>query len=187
MRLVRNVMFLMVLALVVSARPALAGGPITSGSTVAGSLAGPSFLESWTFSGTSGQRVLISAVTTSGAVNTNINLKAPGGASVASTSADRLEWQMLSTGTYTIEITDVGVNDPGAYNLTFVNLTVGPYTSGGDPDGGAIVSSDVKTGTMSGASDIDAFTFTGTINDRVLIDAVTTSGSMDTWIYLYPP
>ena len=56
---------------------AQAGGPITSAQLVAGTIAGPTFAETWTFSGTTGDRVLISAVTTSGVVNTNIRLRNP--------------------------------------------------------------------------------------------------------------
>ncbi len=164
-----------------------AGGAITSGTTVAGTLAGPSYLESWTFSGTNGQRVMIAAVTTSGAVTTNIVLKAPGGGVVLNTPSDVTEYQLLATGTFTIEITDLGLNDAGNYSIAFTNLTAGPWNHATDLDGGAIVSADVKTGTMSGAADIDCFTFSGTNGQRVIMDAVTTAGSLNTTILLYAP
>ncbi|MFN0150170.1 MAG: FlgD immunoglobulin-like domain containing protein [bacterium] len=184
----RKILLLLALAIAIGAavRPALAAGPIVSGETLAGTLAGPTFTESWTFTGTTGDRVLLAAATTSGAVNTNIVVKNPSGVTILSSSTDRGELLLAATGTFTIDISDVGLNDAGTYNLCFVDLTAGPLTSAGDPDGGAIVSSDVKTGTMV-VADFDAYTFSGTSGDRVLIDAVTTSGSLDTWIYLYPP
>ncbi len=186
MRKLRLVTVLSVALALLGSVPANAGGPITSGSTVAGSVAGPTFLETWTFSGTSGNRVVITAVATSGAMTTTIVLKAPGGSTETSTTADRLEWQLLATGTYTIQIEDTGLNDAGTYALCFMNITAGPLTSPSDLNGGPIVSADVKTGTV-GAADIDGFSFTGTNGNRVLIDGVATAGSLNTVIYLYPP
>jgi hypothetical protein len=175
------------LCLITSA--AFAGGAITSGSTVTSNIAGPSYLEDWTFSGTAGQRIIVTAVTTSGTLDTNILLKKPGGGVLeTSTQYDRLDWVLTASGTYTIEIQDVGLSHTGGYNMTFLNVTAGPLTSGADADGGAILSSDVKTGTMSGASDVDAFTFTGYANSRIAIDAIETGGaSFNTYISLYPP
>ncbi|MCA9759727.1 MAG: hypothetical protein KDA27_28275, partial [Candidatus Eisenbacteria bacterium] len=126
---------------------ALAGGPIVSGETQPGTLTSPTYLESWTFSGTSGHRVLISAVRASGSLDTRIRLKNPGGTEVVNTNSDRVDYQLLATGTYTIEIEDVGLNDAGTYALSFLNVTSGPYTSGTDPDGAAIGSGEVKAGT----------------------------------------
>src|SRR5262245_4131206 len=138
------------LSLLVISTAAFAGGPITSGSTVAGTVTNPTYLESWTFSGVTGQRVVITAVNTSGGIDTNILLKKPGGViDTQSFNQDRVDWTLTATGTYTIEVQDAGLNDAGNYNITFLNVTAGPYTSGADLDGGAIVSSDVKTGTMS--------------------------------------
>jgi subtilisin-like proprotein convertase family protein len=179
-----------VLLLCLATTAALAGGPIVSGTTVAGNIAGPSYLESWTFSATAGNRVIATAVTTGGLLNTTIILKAPGGGVIVSDtgSGDRLDFQVASTGTYTMEVQDYGLNDVGTYALAFTNITAGALTGGGDTDGGAIGSSEVKTGTISGPADFDAFTFTGTMGNRVLIDAIATAGAgYNTVITLYPP
>jgi hypothetical protein len=77
----------LILAVVFTSRSAAAGGPLSSGSTVAGSVAGPTFLEQWTFTGTAGQRIIVVAVTTNGLLNTDIVLKAPGGSTEASSPA----------------------------------------------------------------------------------------------------
>ena len=74
---------------------------------------------------------------------------------------------------------DVGNDDVGTYTLSIMNVTAGPYTTGSDPNGGTIVSADVKSATF-GVADIDALTFSGTNGDRVLLDAVLTAGSAST-------
>jgi len=188
MRLQRPFVVASVILVLFAAHSAFAGGAITSGTTVAGTLSGPSYLESWTFSGSSGQRVLINAVTTSGNVDTNIILKAPGGAVLAQTTVDQVDYQIATNGTFTIEISDAGLNDAGTYSIAFTNITAGPLAGGGDSDGGPIVSADVVTGTMSGAADMDCFTFTGSTGQRVLMVAVATAGaSFNTVVVLYPP
>ncbi|HET6349318.1 MAG TPA: hypothetical protein VFH88_09580, partial [Candidatus Krumholzibacteria bacterium] len=172
-----------------SSSVAFAGGAITSGTTTAGTVSGPSYIDAWTFSGTSGNRIVITAITTSGSLNTNIVLKAPGGAvETTSGSGDRLDWQLASTGTYTVQIQDYALANAGDYAIGFLNVTAGPLTGGGDTDGGPIVSADVKAGTMSGPADLDAFTFSGTMGNRILIDCVATAGpGFNTEIVLYPP
>jgi hypothetical protein len=84
-------------------------------------------------------------------------------------------------------VEDSGNNEAGAYTLSFVNVNAGPFTDGSDLNGGPIVSNEIKSGTMSGIADIDAYTFTGTNGNRVLLGGVATSGSLNTIIYLYPP
>ena len=67
----RALAFVFALALAATiggANRAMAGGPIVSDQSVIGSLATPTTVESWTFSGTVGQRVLVDAVTTLGSM-----------------------------------------------------------------------------------------------------------------------
>ncbi len=174
--------------LILAPAAALAAGPITSGQVLGGALASPTYQESWTFTGTAGDRVLIAAVTTSGAVDTRIRLRNPALTEVLNTTADRVDYQLLSTGTYTIFVEDSGLNDAGGYNLSLLNVTAGPLTSGSDTDGGAIASAEIKTGQMQQPGDFDAFTFTGSAGQRVVFAALATSGaSFNTEIYLYPP
>ncbi|MFN0149371.1 MAG: FlgD immunoglobulin-like domain containing protein, partial [bacterium] len=165
------------------------GGAILSNQIKAGQFNQGVDFDAYTFSGTNGQRIIIAGVATgAGAHNTKIAVYPPGGgAAIISSVVDRYDVQLTSTGTHTFVIEENGNNDAGTYTLSFVNVTAGPYTDGGDPDGGAIVSNEIKSGTTSGSSDIDAFTFSGTSGQRVLLSAKTTSGALDTWIYLYPP
>ena len=127
---------LLTAAALAAAVPAWAGGPLASGSTVAGSVSGPTFRETWTFSGTAGDRVLFAAVTTSGLVNTSMRLLLPGGGTGFQTSGDRVDYALPFTGSYTLEVEDSGLNGAGGYALGFLNVTAGPLASGADPDGG---------------------------------------------------
>ncbi|MBI4685126.1 MAG: hypothetical protein HY755_07985 [Nitrospirae bacterium] len=55
-------------------------GPINSGETKIGiDLVGPSYMDTWTFTGNVGDQVIINAVTISGALDTHIVLYPPGG------------------------------------------------------------------------------------------------------------
>ena len=174
-----------VLALVA---PASAGGPITSGQSVTGTIAGPSFAESWTFNGTIGDRVVLSAGPTSGTLVTQIRMLNPSNAEVVNTGATITDYKLLASGTYTITIQDNQLNKAGTYSLTMLDVTSGPLTSAGDTDGGAIASASVVAGQVNATSDLDAFTFSGTAGDRVLIGAVATAGvSFNTSITVYPP
>jgi hypothetical protein len=164
---------------------ARAGGPINSGSTVAGNLAGPGFSETWTFSGTIGDRVVFATATPNGAVGTVMTLKAPGGAAAASGS-NRLDFTLTSTGTWSLVVDDLTASVPTTYNISFLDLS-GTLTSGSDLDGGAITSGSIKTGTINSSSDLDAFTFTGNIGDHVILAALSTAGNLNTNITLYPP
>ena len=168
--------------------PALASGPITSGVATSGSIANPTDTESWTFSGNAGQRVIMVAVTTSGTLNTLVTLRSPGGTVLSSTTADRSEFQLTSSGVHTIEVSDLGSNDAGTYIITYLNLTAGPLTHAGDLDGGSIASGEVRAGTIGTVADLDAFTFTGVAGQRVLFGALEgTALPFNTTLWLYPP
>jgi len=164
---------------------------IISGETKIGAeIVSPSYMDCWTFQGAVNDRVIITAVETSGTLDTVICLYPPaGGPAEACTSPpydDKLDHQLQQSGLYTIVVRDYGYNDEGAYNITFLDLPDGPVSSPGDPDGGLIASGETLSGTIV-ASDMDAFQFYGDVNDWVIITAVETSGTLDTVISLYPP
>jgi len=165
-------------------------GPINSGETRIGlDISAPSYMDTWTFQGNVSDRIIITAVTTSGSLNTEIYLYPPdSGPAEASTHpmGDKLDWQLKKSGLYTVVIQDYGLNDSGIYNITFLKIP-GAVSSPEDPDGGPIASGETLSGAIDVVSDLDAFQFYGDVNDRVIITAVTTSGSLNTEIYLYPP
>jgi len=61
-------------------------GSIQSGETKSGTIVGPSFMDSWTFYGNAGDRVIINAVKTSGDLNTYMDLYSPAPGSVKEAS-----------------------------------------------------------------------------------------------------
>ena len=163
-------------------------GPINPGETKIGiGIAGPSYMDTWTFQGTAGQRVVINAVTTAGSLNTSITLYPQGEqAEASSLTGDKLDWQLKKTRLYTVVIQDYWISGAGIYNLSFLTMP-GPVNYSEDLDGGPIASGRTLSATINVASDMDAFQFLGSAGQRVVINAVTTAGSSNTSITLYPP
>jgi hypothetical protein len=163
------------------------GGPIASSQILTGTSNVPGDLDAYTFSGTIGDRVELTTVTTNGGSYTPIiYLYPPGGGSYVLASG-RLDYQLLATGTYTAVVQDQVLLHTGSFTLSYLNLTAGPLTNGSDTDGGPIASGSIKTGTISGPGDLDAFTFTGSLGDHVILAGLTTGGPLNTNISLYPP
>jgi hypothetical protein len=166
-------------------------GPINSGETKTGiSLSGPSYLDSWTFDGNAGDRVIINVVRTDGDADTYIDLYSPPPTIQLEASTapwyDQLDHQLQNSGTYTILVQDYGLNDSGLYNISFLKIP-GSVNSAEDLDGGAIASGETKSGTIDDASDLDAFQFYCEGGDRIIVNVVRTDGDLDTYIDLYSP
>jgi hypothetical protein len=171
-------------------------GTINSGETKIGiNIVSPSDMDTWTFEGNAGDRVIINAVTTSGSLDTTITLYPLGEPAEATTAGcpalnchggDQMNWQLKKSGLYTIIISDYSLSNPGTYNINLLKIP-GEVSSPQDPNGGPIISGETLNGTINVASDLDAFQFYGDVNDRIIINAVTTSGNLDTTITLYPP
>jgi len=142
------------------------------------------------FQGTAGDRVVAAALATAGAsYNTSLTLYPPGGgaAETATGGGDRLDAQLAATGLYTLVVEDVSLNDAGAWSVTLLNLTRGPWVSVADRDGAHLIGGESIAATISPAPDLDAYKFTGAAGDTAHITAVATSGPINTMIYIYPP
>ena len=166
-------------------------GMLNSGETKTGySIDAPSYMDTWTFNGQAGDRVIITGVPTSGNLDAYLILYPPGGGPAEAQPAvflyDWIDHQLLQTGIYTIVIRDYGLAHSGTYNINFLKIP-GSVSSTEDPDGGAIVSGETLSGTIDVPSDRDAFQFYGQAGDRVIITAVPTSGNLDAYLILYPP
>ena len=98
--------------------------PITPGETLCGAILLPSGEDGFEFYGNAGDRVAINAVTTSGALNTQMGLVAPSGAYEAGTSYgdDQLNWVLSETGLYTILVMDVWLGGTGEYCITLMKI-----------------------------------------------------------------
>ena len=161
------------------------------GETLKGTINVPSDMDAFQFIGGAGQRVVINAVTTSGSLDTGIDLYPPSGPMEATSNGygggDQLDHALAQSGLYTIVIRDYSLSRTGTYNLTLLKFP-GPVSYPGDMDGGDITSGDLPTrGSIGLPSDADVYQFWGQKNDQVIITAVTTSGRLDTGIDLYPP
>ena len=164
-----------------------ARGQINSGETRIGlSISGPSFLDTWTFNGSIGERVIINAVKTTGNLDTYITLYPPGGGPAeASTWAwgDQLDHQLKQTGLYTIVIQDYQLNDAGGYNISLTKIPseLPPGIYNPSPANGAIVFN--ATGSfgwdaVSGATGYDLYFGEDVIVPLVKIGDNLTSPSM---------
>ena len=162
-------------------------GAINSGETVTGTIVGPTFVDAFQFSGNAGDTVIINAVARSGDLDTFIDLYSPSGIKEADSRPwyDQLSWKLNETGTYTILVSDYGLDGAGTYSITFQKIP-GAVSSAGDPDGGLIASGQTMSGTIV-ASDMDAFQFSGNAGDTVIITAGCTSGDLDIVMDLYSP
>jgi hypothetical protein len=166
--------------------------PITTCGVIHGTISGPSFIETWTFTGSAGEHVILTAVTTSGALDTQLQLYPPSGPVEAQSLCDifgcrdQLDVVLAQSGTYTLLVSDNGLNDAGSYDLTLFRFD-GPTSCVDDPDGGALTCDQHRSGTISSPTDIDAYQFTGAAGDRVFLTAATTSGALDTRMLVYAP
>ena len=139
-------------------------GGILPGETRAGAITVPSDLDTWTFSGNAGDRVVINAVTTNGTLGTAIVLYPPSGPAEVSThdccsgGGDKVDWKLATNGVYTIVIEDNGFVGTGNYKVTLLKLP-GTVSSAADPDGGTINPGETLSGGIQSPSDMDAFQF----------------------------
>lgn len=164
-------------------------GEIRSGETKVGNISTPSDMDTWTFYGDKGDRVIITVLTNSGTLMPHIYLYPPGGTgyeAIDNVEFGRLDHQLRTNGVYTIVIEDDALQKIGSYNITLLKMP-GPVSSPGDPDGGTITSGQTLSGIINAPTETDAFQFYGTNNDRVIISVVTTNATMTTRVFLYPP
>ncbi len=153
-------------------------------------------MDTFTFTGTAGDRVFIQANRTSGALNPRIDLYPPSGGAMeayAGTSslhnhsiAALFYHELAESGRYSIVVRDDGANHTGGYILSLLNLSANLISSM-DPDGGSIALEEVKTGAINPVADQDGYIFNGTAGQRLVIQANRTSGSLNPQIHLYPP
>jgi hypothetical protein len=164
-------------------------GEILSGETKVGlNIVSPSYMDTWTFNGQAGYRVIITAIPTSGNLDTYLILYPPGGGAAEAEPAafwyDWIDHQLEKSGTYTILVKDYELKKSGTYNINLLKIP-GAVSSPEDPDGGPIASGETLSGTIDAPSDRDAFQFYGEAGDRVIITCLPTSGNLDTYLTLY--
>ena len=82
-------------------------------------------MDAFQFVGEVGERVLITAVTTSGSLNTEIYLYPPDGGPLEAHTypgGDEIDHNLQQAGTYTIIVQDYGLNTEGTYNISLLKI-----------------------------------------------------------------
>ncbi len=172
------------------------GGPIASGQTLAGQMSVRSDFDGFQFSANTGERVVVTAVMTSGTLSPRIRLYPPDGGPEErqNNCGTRLDEQLNFTGVYTVFVEDCTLTQTGAYNITFVKFP-GAASWQGDLDGGLINLATIpipgmpapSSGSIGSASDFDIFHFYGAAGDTVTLGGIRSGGTLDTRIRLYLP
>ena len=118
-------------------------GTIRSGETKVGfHLAGPSFIDIWTFNSNEGDRVLLGAIPTSGSTAIYISLYPPDTGPREAVSHQRLDHQLRQTGLYTMVIEENYRDAESTYNLSLDKIPsqLRPGLYNPHPSNGAIIS-----------------------------------------------
>lgn len=88
-------------------------------------------------------------------------------------------------GNYTVEVYESGNNATGPYVLA---MQATSSTLNGAPSCAVpIASGEIRTGTLDGLADLDAFRFAGQAGERVLVRLITTAGPAVAYMRIYPP
>ena len=101
------------------------GGEIAPGETLSGTINLSSDMDGFQFYGAQGDRIIVDAEATSGNLDTEIYLYPPGGGPAEADTypwGDLLDYQLQSSGLYTIIIMDHGVDDTGDYAVALVKI-----------------------------------------------------------------
>lgn len=161
---------------------------IHSGETVSGSISQPAEVDTYQFTASAGDAVVIqlSEYPTSYLYNPEFVLYGPGGGEPEITvngdkSAILQDHQLLESGQYTLLVREQGANHSYGYSLSLLIIT-GPVRSEQDPNGGLLVSGETRSGSIGANADTDAFTFFANAGDTAIIQL-----SEGPTSYLYNP
>ena len=159
-------------------------GEIACGETASGEIAAPGEEDTWTFSASDGDRILLSVIATSGALYPYVVVYAPDGSQEA---ADyyHIDQEVSQTGTYTVVICDgdtgsydVFRDDTGGYKISFANLDGCSWPT--------ISCGETLSGTVE-TSDTEVWQFSASRGDHILLSAIATSGGLYPYLVLYAP
>ena len=100
-------------------------GTLSCGETSSGEITVAGQKDTWTFSGSAGDRIVIDAEAT-GSLSPYVSLFPPDGGSILTGASERVEYQLSQSGIHSIEVSG---NSTGSYNITLLNLTACSGTS----------------------------------------------------------
>ncbi len=158
------------------------------GQTQTGTISSAAQSNSYTFSANAGEVLDVTMTATSGTLIPKIQLYNPAGQLIAtatppycnSTITEMDTVTLLSTGTYTILVSDCSATNTGNYAL-YAQSTNDPSGAANLPFGGT------EAGTIGLAAQSNTYTFSANANDVVDLTMTATSGSLIPKIRLYNP
>ncbi len=99
------------------------GRMVNPGETWSGSIGAASDLDAYQFVGQAGDQVRFSGVTTSGTLEPTFALYSQTGVKETESTLGQLDWQLQSSGLYSLVITDSTYDKTGAYSVSFHNIS----------------------------------------------------------------
>ncbi|HQL80029.1 MAG TPA: hypothetical protein PLU91_17640 [Verrucomicrobiota bacterium] len=172
---------------------ALAQGALTNGWAHTGTISPIGDADAWTFSATTGDRLVIRVgeISQTNAFTPRIRLQNPGLVEVAADSgalAAEIAVTATNTGTYTVIVDDaVGTSATGTYRLTLARFPGASLVAPGD-NGGPTTNGVMHLGTIL-TGDLDLWTFTANNGDNLVVrmGQITETNTFYTWVRLYGP
>jgi len=171
------------------------GGVIYSADNVTGLIDPKADIDTFTFTASKGQTIIVRASRETGDINPEISLYSPNGSKEASAAASDIrnygttsisDHVIQNTGDYQLAIRDSGSNEIGNYSLSLI-IIQDATTSSTDSDGGQISTDQTATGEINFMPDMDAFIFSASSGQSFTITISRESGGVNPAIYLYSP
>jgi hypothetical protein len=179
---------------------ATAQGVLTDGSTYIGAIAVTNQVDTWTFTATNGDSVVLRAGTLTSTNNfeTWLRVYGPGGTLLGSTDpgsilAAEVTFRATNSGTFTVTVADgenynYNYEGTGTYQLSYVKTPGTLMVSPGE-EGGPLTNGTLNAGTIT-VGDIQAWSFTATNGDSVVLRAgmlSQTKGNFQPMLRVYGP
>lgn len=140
-------------------------------------------LDSYTFTATAGQSLLLSVARTSGAFSPSYAVFGPNGQRLTGTSGAlvaSLNFTAATTGTYTVVVQNRSDNGAiGTYQIHYAR-------GAGANEHGLLINGGVKAETIT-VGDLDSYTFTASAGQGLLLSVARTSGTFSPAYYVYGP
>jgi trimeric autotransporter adhesin len=172
---------------------AFAQGALTNGWMHTGTIAPIGDSDTWTFSASSGDTIVVKVgeITQTNTFNPRIRLLNPGAVQMASASAAvaaEIAVTATNTGTFTVIVDDaVGTSATGTYRLTLAKSPGAVFVAPGD-EGGPLTNGVSHQGNLP-PGDLDVWTFSATNGESIAVKVgqISETNNFDPWMRLYGP
>jgi hypothetical protein len=168
--------------------PAWAATGITLGQAASGTISSAAQVDSYTFSASANDAVIVTVAATSGTLSPLIQLYDPSstlirtspGSCASAASARMSPVVVAATGVFTVTVRDCGGANTGGYNL-YAQRTNSPDGAMNLPLG------QTSAGEIGSAAQSDSYTFSASAGDVVDLTMAVTTGALNPRIRLYNP